>query len=272
VKKLLLTYLAILLVPLNAAADIIFFKDGMKTVCQDRAWEEGNEIKCEYQGLILSYQKDDVLRIEKTKIKEAFDQPSQTKEVVLKPTSQAAEPSIEPNQSAPKKTSALKKESQPASADSKSFKTKGLEFYNPRRPHKYWTSATDKHDTFKDAIAAFAKQYDRSPDWIQHHMGTTNDLDQIHRNLSNNKLNAPAEIQAPDGEKSQGILFYNPRRPHKYWTSATDKHDTFNDAIAALAKTYDRSPEWIQQHMGKTNNLNEIHHNLAESKSADAAP
>ena len=64
-KKIALAYLAIILVPLNLNADIIFFKDGMKTVCEDRAWEEGTEVKCEYQGLVLTYQKNDVLRIEK---------------------------------------------------------------------------------------------------------------------------------------------------------------------------------------------------------------
>jgi ribonuclease HI len=272
VKKFFLTYLAIMLMPLTTAADIIFFNDGMKTVCQDRAWEEGGEIKCEYQGSILTYQKSDVLRIEKTKIVKEPETPNQTKEAVLKPTSQAAEPSVERNPSASKETSAVKKESQPSPDDSESLKTKGLEFYNPRRPHKYWTSPTNKHDTFKAAVAALAKQYDRSADWIQHHMGTTNDLDQIHRNLSNSKLNAPSEIQAPEGDKSPEILFYNPRRPHKYWTSATAKHDTFKEAVSALAKAYDRPPEWVQQHMGKTNNLSEIHANLAKSKSADASP
>jgi hypothetical protein len=272
VKKFFLTYLAIMLMSLSADADIIFFKDGMKSVCQDRAWEEGDEVKCEYQGSILTYQKNDVLRIEKTEIKRAPEKPDQTKEVGLRPTSQAAEQSVESNPSAPNQTSARKKESQPPPGASESLKTKGLEFYNPRRPHKYWTSTTAKYDTLKAAVESLAKQYDRSPDWIQHYMGTTNDLDEIHRNLSNSKLNAPAEIQTDDEEQSPEILFYNPRRPHKYWISATAKYDTFKEAISALAKAYDRPPEWVQQHMGNTNNLNEIHHNLAQSKSTDASP
>ena len=271
-KKFLLTYLAILLLPLNTAADIIFFKDGMKTVCQNRAWEEGDEIKCEYEGLVLTYQKNDVLRIEKTKIKKEFEKPAQTKEAAVKPTVQAIERPVEINPPAPEKTSALNKAAQPSPIDTASLKTKGLEFYNPRRPHKYWTSATAKYDTFKEAIAALAKQYDRSPDWIQHHMGSTNDLDQIHRNLSNNKLSAPPTIQAAEDDTPPDIVFYDPRRPHKYWTSATAKYDTFKEAISALGKAYDRSPEWVKQHMGNTNNLNDIHHNLEKSKSTDAAP
>jgi hypothetical protein len=275
VKKSFLTYLVIMLMPLNAVADIIFFKDGMKTVCQERAWEEGDEIKCEYQGAILTYQKNDVLRIEKTRTQKESENSSQTKEAELKPTSQVAAPLVEINSPETEKTSAPGNESQPSSKSpqgSESLKTSGLEFYNPRRPHKYWTSATAKHDTFKAAIAALAEQYDRSADWIQQHMGDTNDLDQIHRNLSNSKLNAPAEIQTADEEKTPEILFYNPRRPHKYWTSATAQFDTFKEAISELANAYDRPPEWIQQHMGDTNNLSEIHANLAKSKSADASP
>jgi hypothetical protein len=272
VKNFFLTYLAIILLPVNAAADIIFFKDGMKTVCEERAWEDGNEVKCEYKGSILTYQKDDVLRIEKTKIKKDPEKPTPAEEVAIKPTHQAIELLPDTDTSASEENTAFHKESQSAPDDSESLKTNGLEFYNPRRPRKYWTSATAKHDTLKTAIAALAKQYDRSPDWIQHHMGTTNDLDQIHRNLANSKLNAPPAIQADEGEKLPETLFYDPRRPQKYWTSATAKHDTFKEAISALAKTYDCSPEWIQQHMGNTNDLNEIHQNLVKAKSTDAAP
>jgi len=54
------------LIVLPARADIIYFKDGMKTICQGKAWEEDGEIKCEYGGWIISYQKNDVLRIEST--------------------------------------------------------------------------------------------------------------------------------------------------------------------------------------------------------------
>lgn len=271
-KNFFLTYLAIILMPLNAAADIIYFKDGMKTVCEDRAWEQGDEIKCEYKGLILTYQKNDVLRIEKIITKKEVEQPSQTKEVALKPALKTAGQPPETIPSTAEKTAALNKESQTSPDDSKNLKTKGVEFYNPRRPHKYWTSATATYDTFKEAIAALAKQYDRSPEWVQHHMGTTNDLDEIHRNLASSKLNAPSQIQTTDSDKPPEILFYDPRRPRKYCTGATATHDTFQEAISALAKAYDRPPEWVQQHMGNTNNLSEIHQNLANSKSADASP
>ena len=67
-KKFALIFYLIILIPFNAAADIIFFKDGMKTVCQEKAWEEEGEVRCEYDGAILSYEKKDVIRIEKTRI------------------------------------------------------------------------------------------------------------------------------------------------------------------------------------------------------------
>ena len=35
--------------------------------------------------------------------------------------------------------------------------------------------------------AALAIQYDRTPDWVQAHMGETNDLSQIHQNLGHQK-------------------------------------------------------------------------------------
>jgi len=267
VKKIALVYLAIILVPLNISADIIFFKDGMKTVCHDRAWEEDGEIKCEYDNSILTYQKNDVLRIEKIQIEKKIEKPQKKKRVL--PQAQTAP--VPAKQPPGVKQAAPQKKLQKLTNKDGGTETKGLVFYNPRRPQKYWTGKTAKHNTFKEAVAALASQYDRSPDWIQHHMGNTNYLDEIHRNLSNKKLNAPIEIKEVDDEKASEILFYNPRRPQKYWTSATAKHNTFKEAISALASAYVRSQEWVQQHMGDTNNLNEIHQNLAHHKSAESS-
>lgn len=266
-KKIALAYLLIILIPLNVSADIIFFKDGMKTVCEGRAWEEGPEVKCEYQGLILTYQKNDVLRIEEIEP----EKPSPKNKTALKAGSGVGhKPSgIKPAVSI--KKAAPKKKSKNLATKAGSFKTTGLEFYNPRRPHKYWTSKNSKHKTFNEAVAALASQYGRSPEWIQAHMGTTNDLNEIHQNLTDRKQNKPPEIEEDNFAKAPDeIVFYDPRRAHKYWTSATAKHNTFQEAIAALAEEYGRSADWIQQHIGNTNNLNEIHQNLTNKKSAES--
>ena len=150
-------------------------------------------------------------------------------------------------------------------------KTKGLQFYNPRRPQKYWTSTATKHHSFEEAIATLAKQYDRSPEWIQRHMGETNDLYEIHQNLSGDKLNAPEEVKEDKQETVPETLFYNPRRPQKYWTSASSKHNTFQEAIAAMAKQYERTSQWVQQYMGTSNNLSKIHQNLAKQKEIESS-
>ncbi len=273
-KRFALIFCAVILFPFNTGADIIFFKDGMKTVCQDRAWEEKGEVKCEYQGAILSYQKEDVDRIQKTEFeKQPESLPDQHPQPPMKAVAKQATSTPKIKQPAPpQKKTLAPKDSKTVSATPDMAKTKGLEFYNPRRPQKYWTSTATKHHSFKEAIATLAKQYDRSPEWIQRHMGETNDLYEIHQNLSGGKLNSPEEVPEDKVEKVPETLFYNPRRPQKYWTSASSKHNTFQEAIAAMAKLYDRTPQWVQQYMGTTNNLSEIHQNLANRKEAETSP
>ncbi len=73
-------------------------------------------------------------------------------------------------------------------------------------------------------------------------------------------------FQNQDNEKSDGLLFYNPRRKHKYWVSSTSWHNRLEAAIAALAVKYGRHPEWVKANMGNTNNLYKIHKNLTNSK------
>jgi hypothetical protein len=269
-----LIFCAVILIPFNTGADIIFFKDGMKTVCQNRAWEEKDEVKCEYQGTILSYQKKDVDHIQKTEIeKQPESLPDRGPQMPIKASAEkvTSTPEIKQPAATPKKP-LDRKNSKIVSTTPDATKTKGLEFYNPRRPQKYWTSTSSKHHSFKEAIATLAKQYDRSPEWIQRHMGETNDLYEIHQNLSGSKLNAPVEVPEEKEEKVPETLFYNPRRPQKYWTSASSKHNTFQEAIEAMAKKYDRTPQWVEQYMGTTNNLSEIHQNLANRKEAEKSP
>ncbi|UCF91876.1 MAG: hypothetical protein JSW39_26995, partial [Desulfobacterales bacterium] len=206
-KILILLGVILVLSPSSGKTDTIYFKDGMKTVCQDQAWEEDDEIKCEYAGTVIRYDSEDVLRIQKDPLKyNAKSQPSNT-----------------PTIPAPASTVSTQSEAE--------AKTDGLDFYNPRRPYKYWASQTSKHKTFKEAIEALAQQFDRSAEWVQAHMGDTNDLKEIHRNLESGQLNnLPAPPPTLDTETA-GPDFYNPRRPYKYWASQTSKHKTFKEAI-----------------------------------------
>lgn len=257
-KKITAACLLAMFMAIAARADIIYFKDGLKTICQERAWEEGDRVKCEYGGYVIDYRKSDVLRILRTTPPEPAPKPKSKPAVVKKSV---------PNQR--------------AKPNSPQPETGGLEFYDPRRPQKYWTSKNSKHENYNDAVRALAKQYNRSPDWIKANMGDTNDLAQIHRNLagpepesnSEPKTNAPSTAKAGPSQrpKQPNIEFYNPRRPSPYWTSADAQHKSFKDAIQAFAKAYNRSPQWIRENMGETNDLSEIHSNLHNRKSKETA-
>lgn len=265
----------IILMPQAAKADIIFFKDGMKTVCQEKAWTENQEVKCEYEGTVLSYQKEDVLRIQKIRTVKESKPPSTQKPgpESQKPGAQQLKrpPEIKPPVSQ-QKSPEEKKPQTPSVEPAGGSGTNSLEFYNPRRPQKFWISASSKHQTFEAAISALAKQYGRSPEWVQRHMGETNQLAEIHRNLSSSKFTSPIETTAENAKPASETLFYNPRRPNKYWTSKTAKHKTFKEAISALAAEYERPHQWVQQYMGKSNNLNEIHQNLKKQKLSESSP
>ncbi|MBW2427537.1 MAG: hypothetical protein JRF56_01160 [Deltaproteobacteria bacterium] len=163
-KKFLAACLFPVFLAITADADIIYFKDGMKTICQDKAWEENDQVKCEYGGWVLTYQKSDVLRILK---------------------SRSSKPATEPAIKDPKKDQ-VKIPPRPAGGITKQIdpkKTKGLTFYDPRRPYKYWTDHNSKHKSYKEAIQALSLKYGRSPEWIRNNMGQTNDLSEIHQNL-----------------------------------------------------------------------------------------
>ena len=227
-------------------ADIIYFKDGMKTVCQQKAWEQDGEVKCEYAGWVISYRKEDVLRIVKTTPPDK-PKPPASKTALKQPIA-----SVTPGKKAPLP------------------KSGSVAFYDPRRPYQYWVSKKSKYKSFKKAIDALAKQYGRTPQWIQAHMGGTNDLAQIHQNLAHPDATRDASIGEPAALKQPGIVFYNPRRPYPYWTGRTSKHKTFKAAIKALARQYNRSARWVQSNIGATNDLNEIHRNLSSRIAAEA--
>jgi hypothetical protein len=144
----------------------------------------------------------------------------------------------------------------------------GILFYNPRRPYKYWTGPNTRQHTLKEALAALAKQFDRDPQWIADHLGKTNNLGDIYRNLGPGGGVAPSKVKPV--ATSRGFLFYDPRRPYKFWTGPTSKHRTLKEALEALAKQYDHPSEWVKAHMGESNDLGEIHKNLMQSKAREA--
>jgi hypothetical protein len=62
--------------------------------------------------------------------------------------------------------------------------TEGPFFYNPRRPKKFWANESSRHNALADALNALSQQYGRPVSWIESHMGASNSLHEIHRNLT----------------------------------------------------------------------------------------
>lgn len=60
---------------------------------------------------------------------------------------------------------------------------KGIQFYDPRREAKYWSTAKTHHQSFEAAVEALATLYGVTPKWIEDHMGDSNDLEKIHQNI-----------------------------------------------------------------------------------------
>ncbi len=250
-----------------AYADIIYFKDGMKTICQERAWEEDGEIKCEYAGWVISYQKNDILRILKTTRTKKKTAPKKTASANKQaPATKPAQPDKNRPVTQTTATGIVTKKFRTTSNQ-----TSGPIFYDPRRPYKYWADKNSKHKNYKQAIQALAKKYDRTPQWVQTHMGDTNDLAQIHRNLTKPQSKQIVTKALPRTNQTPEVVFYNPRRPYPYWSANKSKHKSYKEAIQALAKQYDRAPDWIKLNMGATNDLHKIHQNLVERKAADSA-
>ena len=241
----------------RAGADIIHFKDGMKTVCQGKAWEEKDEVRCEYGGGVLIYPKADVQTIERRK---APDPPT------APPENQAGrvpKPASEPFSAPPPARALALPQGRPNAS--------AMLFYDPRRPNKYWSSPTRQHDSYREAVAALAADFDRPAEWVEQHMLDSNDLMEIRRHLEDRRA-AGDETQSATGASAEtAVEFYNPRRPSKYWTSENAHHNSLAEALQALARDFSETPEWVESHMAESNDLNVIRQSLTQAKNPDAA-
>lgn len=182
---------------------------------------------------------------------------------------------------------------------------RGHHFYDPRRKKRFWARHDARFETLEQAMEALSAVYNRPVSWVEKYMGEENDLAVIHQNLIRQmereiadsgkgqqtdtdpqasttaflpqsdkpkKLEdkSPADVPVPedrsqDPDSVNGLKFYDPRRPYKYWSSANDRHQTLDDAINALANSYHVSPQWIESHMGASNDLDAIHRHIQQS-------
>ena len=241
----------------RAGADIIFFKDGMKTVCQGKAWEEKDEVRCEYGGGVLIYPKADVQTIERRSAPAPPTVPPENQAVRV--PGPASEPASAPP---PPRALALPQNRPNASA---------VLFYDPRRPKKYWSSPTRQHDSYREAVSALSADFDHPVEWVEQHMIDSNDLMEIRRHLEDRRA-AGDETQSAMGAPAEtAVEFYNPRRPAKYWTSENAHHNSLAEALQALARDFSETPEWVESHMSDSNDLSVIRQSLTQAQNPDAA-
>ncbi len=284
----------------ESPADKIFLRDG-SVETSERVWESEHYVHFILQGtkdVEIRYAKEIVERIEgnpsmRPKENSLSVDPEKKSEEIDASTTKA-QPSARPaDRENPVSVSHL------PSRDLERFAkvNRGLSFYDPRRPYRYWAMRNSKHKELTAALNALAKPYGRSTKWVEDHMGQENDLGKIHQHLLRQiqkessdggdatpvrKKQSPPKMDAGDddhdnmvteeqrspstGERGgSGIRFYDPRRAEKYWSSPVDHHHTLQEALASLAKQYGVSPEWIETHMGETNDLAIIHRNIEKN-------
>lgn len=234
----------------SEAADTIYFKDGMRTVCEGSAWEKGDEIHCEYDGGLLIYPKSDVVRIEKGR--------SPQPEADAKNVQDAAPPPNRATPSVPVQTPGIASPTTP-------HRTAGIAFYDPRRPKKYWTSETRHHDSFRDAIAALSEEFDRPAAWVEENMGDSNDLNDIREILARSISGSSAAAADPSAAPEPGMEFYNPRRAKKYMTGPDARYDSFQEAVEALARELGKPSDWVERNMGDSNDVDQIRKSLRKN-------
>jgi hypothetical protein len=241
---------------LAEGSDTIYFKDGMRTVCEGNAWEKDDEVHCDYDGGVLIYPKSDVVRIEKGRSPEPEEESNQPQ-------------ALEPPQPDPKPPLANTRAEAASPATPKI--PAGIAFYNPRRPQKYWSSETRHHDTFQDAVSALAEDYNRPTTWIEENLADSNDLSEIRETLSS-RLRAGAATNSPSvSVPGNAIEFYNPRRAQKYMTGPDALHDSFQAALEALARDFNKPADWVERHMGATNDVDQIRQNLRDAQASGTA-
>jgi hypothetical protein len=67
----------------------------------------------------------------------------------------------------------------------------GIQFYDPRRPQKYWASPKDHCASLQEAIQLLAKLYGVPAAHVESNLGESNDLSQIHANIQKSLGIAP---------------------------------------------------------------------------------
>lgn len=124
------------------------------------------------------------------------------------------------------------------------------------------------------AIEALAYQYHQPVEWVDKRITDQTEVVAVHQILSQSaagntgkdrtSVRSDAQID-PGALPPEGMLFYNPRRYQKYWTGKMTRYNTLKEALQALAQQYGVTTDYIESHMGDTNDLSTIHRNIRKS-------
>ena len=290
----------------NVAADTIYLKDGTKEQ-SDRVWESGN-----YIHFVLKGTKNVEIRVAKDFV-DHIERESKTGRLIQPPAEVKSNPASEQRKKpkADNDNAAVPKKDQigrdrPFLDSNTVEKNKGLSFYDPRRPRRYWAEKSAKFRTLEEALSELARRYNHSVAWVQQNMGEENDLGMIHYHLMQklkSEQHSEASSKVDKGELSPekqpdatatsaerqktpsrgdhatamlilgksspdavgGPLFYDPRRKKKYWISPSNGFDTLSEALNALSQAYHVPVDWIEQHMGDSNHIEDIHRSIRKS-------
>ena len=287
--------LAVLLLTAGAGADVIHLKDGT-TIRVSRTWEEGGWVHFylqDYDGIVITYAKEIIDRIESDdgrvlKTYAAEKPPSEQPEekAVTKKSAEKTEPPQSKTAAQQQAPGTSGPKSAAATAGQKPAASEPPPHEKPAGPRPATTPAPD--GPAAPAPAPPAPSAAAPPPAPGPRIAPP--TAPVARPQQNLLPPAPAAKQPPEAAAAgapaaaapapappaqtaapvsdvfsdyEGMLFYNPRREYKYWSGPNTKHRTLNDAVAALAEKFDRSPEWVQQNLGETNDLAQIYRNLS---------
>lgn len=147
-------------------------------------------------------------------------------------------------------------------------------FYAEGEELPYHIGPGRSYKTRDAAIEALARQYHQSAEWVDRRITNQTEVDAIHqileRSVAENDGNERTSLESdsridPGTLPPQGLLFYNPRRDQKYWTGKMTRFNTLKEALQSLAKQYGVTTDFIESHMGDTNDLSTIHRNIRKS-------
>jgi hypothetical protein len=55
-------------------------------------------------------------------------------------------------------------------------------------------------------------------------------------------------------------------------TGSNARHNSFKEAIEALARDFNKPADWVERHMGESNDVDQIRQNLKDAQHAELAP